>query len=123
MKKITFLGDIMCEKPFLKAAIKRNNDFYSTFARLQEMLSESDFVAGNLETPIAGKELGYTKDLYAFNTPSEFLDGLKKLKIDLYLTANNHCLDRGVKGLEGKSNSVSGMQKAGGRCKPVSGSV
>jgi poly-gamma-glutamate synthesis protein (capsule biosynthesis protein) len=100
VKKITFLGDIMCEKPFLKAAIKRNNDFYSAFACLQEMLSESDFVVGNLETPIAGKELGYTKDLYAFNTPSEFLDGLKKLKIDLYLTANNHCLDRGVKGLE-----------------------
>lgn len=110
MKKISFLGDIMCEKPFLKAAIKRNNDFYSAFASLQDLLSESDFVVGNLETPIAGKELGYTKDLYAFNTPSEFLDGLKKLKIDLYITANNHCLDRGIKGLE---NTLEELDKRG----------
>jgi poly-gamma-glutamate synthesis protein (capsule biosynthesis protein) len=110
MIKISFLGDIMCEMPFLKAAIKRNNDFYSAFARLQDLLSESDFVVGNLETPIAGKELGYTNELYAFNTPSAFLDGLKRLKIDLYITANNHCLDRGVKGLE---NTLDELDKRG----------
>ncbi len=110
MIKISFLGDIMCEKPFLKAAIKRNKDFYSAFAHLQDMLSESDFVVGNLETPIAGKDLGYTKDLYAFNTPSAFLDDLNKLKIDLYLTANNHCLDRGLKGLK---NTLEELDKRG----------
>ena len=100
MKKISFLGDIMCEKPFLREAIRRNNDYYSAFAPLQNLLSESDFVVSNLETPIAGEKLEYTKDLYSFNTPSAFLDSLKKLKIDLYLTANNHCLDRGIQGLE-----------------------
>lgn len=110
MIKISFLGDIMCEKPFLKAAIKRNKDFYSAFAHLQDMLSKSDFVVGNLETPIAGKDLGYTKDLYAFNTPSAFLDDLNKLKIDLYLTANNHCLDRGLKGLK---NTLEELDKRG----------
>lgn len=99
MKKISFIGDIMCELPFLRAAARNKDGFAPAFANLQELLVESDFVVGNLETPVAGEELGYTKDLYAFNTPSTFLDALKKLKIDLYLTANNHCLDRGVKGL------------------------
>lgn len=100
MKKISFLGDIMCEKPFLDSAIKRNNDFYTAFSNLQNLLNESDYVISNLETPIAGEELIYTYDLYSFNTPATFLDDLKKLNINLYLTANNHCIDRGVKGLK-----------------------
>lgn len=99
MKKISFLGDIMCEPPYLEAAIKRGHDFYTTFSNIKNLLNESDFVIGNLETPIAGEKLGYTSSLYSFNTPASFLDALKKIKIDLFLTANNHCLDRGVEGL------------------------
>ncbi len=100
MIKISFLGDILCQLPFLKAAQKRNNDFYTAFARLQPLLHDSDYVVANLETPIAGEEAGYTNDIYSFNTPAAFLDALKRLKIDLYLTANNHCLDRGIIGLK-----------------------
>lgn len=99
MIKISFLGDIMCEKPFLKAAIKRGFDFYTAFSNLNSFLSEADYVVANLETPIAGKEYKFTDKIYSFNTPVEFLDALKKIKIDLYLTANNHCLDRGINGL------------------------
>ena len=110
MKKITFLGDIMCELPFLRAAARNEDGFIPAFADLQDLLVESDFVVANLETPVAGEELGYTKDLYAFNTPSIFLDALKNLKIDLYLTANNHCLDRGIKGL---TNTLDELDKRG----------
>jgi poly-gamma-glutamate synthesis protein (capsule biosynthesis protein) len=99
MIKISFLGDIMCEKPFLKAAIKRGFDFYTAFSNLNSFLSEADYVVANLETPIAGKDYKFTDKIYSFNTPEEFLDSLKKIKIDLYLTANNHCLDRGINGL------------------------
>ncbi len=100
MIKISFLGDILCQLPFLRAAQKRGNDFYTAFEGLQPLLQDSDYVVANLETPIAGEEAGYTNDVYSFNTPAEFLDALKRLKIDLYLTANNHCLDRGVTGLK-----------------------
>lgn len=100
MIKISFLGDILCQLPFLRAAQKRGNDFYTAFEGLQPLLQDSDYVVANLETPIAGEEAGYTKDIYSFNTPAAFLDALKKLKIDLYLTANNHCLDRGIAGLK-----------------------
>lgn len=100
MKKISFLGDIICQLPFLKAAQQRGNDFYTTFAALNPLLNESDFVVANLETPIAGENSGYSNELYSFNTPSALLDSLKKVKIDLFLTANNHCLDRGIDGLK-----------------------
>lgn len=100
MIKISFLGDIICQLPFLQAAQNRNNDFYTAFASLNQLLEDSDFVVANLETPIAGEKAGYTNALYSFNTPEVFLDDLKKIKIDLYTTANNHCLDRGVDGLK-----------------------
>ena len=112
MIKISFLGDIICQLPFLKAAQKRNNDFYSAFENLQPLLQDSDYVVANLETPIAGEEAGYTNDIYSFNTPAEFLDALKRLKIDLYLTANNHCLDRGVKGLKNTLRELDNRQMA-----------
>lgn len=110
MIKISFLGDIICQMPFLKAAQNRNNDFYTAFSGLQGILSESDYVVANLETPIAGEDAGYSDELYSFNTPAAFLDGLKKVKVDLYTTANNHCLDRGVEGLK---NTMKELEQRG----------
>lgn len=103
MIKISFLGDIMCEGPFMRAAQQKDGsyDFDEAFAGIQELLSESDFVIGNLETPFAGEDVGYTKsaDLYSFNTPDCFAEAVKKMGVDLVLTANNHCFDRGRSGL------------------------
>ena len=112
MIKISFLGDILCQLPFLKAAQKRGNDFYTAFEGLQPLLQDSDYVVANLETPVAGEEAGYTKDIYSFNTPAAFLDALKRLKIDLYITANNHCLDRGVTGLKNTLRELGNRQMA-----------
>lgn len=103
MAKITFLGDIMCEGPFLNAACKEDGtyDFSECFREICGLLSESDYVIGNLETPLAGEKAGYTKteDLYSFNTPVEFAEAVKKMGVNLVLTANNHCCDRGISGL------------------------
>ncbi len=104
MVKISFLGDIMCEGPFLNAARKKDGtyDFSSAFMGLRQLLSESDYVIGNLETPLAGEEYGYTntEELYSFNTPIDFAYAVKDMGVDLVLTANNHCCDRGIHGLE-----------------------
>lgn len=93
----------MCEGPFLNAAQRDNGsyDFYETFSGIKDVLSDSDFVIGNLETPLAGENAGYTKtkELYSFNTPYEFALAIKRAGIDLVLTANNHCCDRGIDGL------------------------
>ena len=50
--KITFLGDIMAEPPVLKAAKRKNGyDFRGVFAHTKNLLAQSDYVVGNLETP------------------------------------------------------------------------
>lgn len=103
MIKISVLGDIMCEWPFFNAASSMDGkfDFSGAFDGIKGFLKESDFIIGNLETPVAGQKLEYTKRnaLYSFNTPPEFLNELKSLGVDLLLTANNHCVDRGIEGL------------------------
>ena len=55
--KITFLADIMCEPPVLKAAKRKGGryDFGGVFAHEKGLISEADLVIGNLETPLAGK--------------------------------------------------------------------
>lgn len=100
LTKISFLGDIMCEAPLLKAAKKLGGyDFMGVFNGIRSLCEKSDFVVGNLETPLAGKAAGYTKDLYSFNTPDTFAEAAKNAGINLVLTANNHCCDRGIQGL------------------------
>ena len=97
--KITVLGDIMCEPPFLHAAENRGYDFLAALKPLQSLLSEADYVIGNMETPVAGEELGYTEWLASFNAPDSFPEAIKALGVDLVSTANNHAVDRGMEGM------------------------
>ncbi len=98
--KISFIGDIMCEPTTLKTAKTKNGyDFNPIFENVKEMFSQSDFVIGNLETPMAGSEVGYTDSFYIFNSPDEYADAVKNAGIGLVSTANNHTFDRGMQGL------------------------
>lgn len=101
-KKITLIGDIMCEPLLLKAARRADGSyqFDSVFQHMKAMFAEADFVIGNLETPLAGKDAGYTNELFSFNTPDAFADAVKAAGISFVSTANNHCMDRGYEGLQ-----------------------
>lgn len=101
-KKITFLGDIMCSIPesVVSKAANGSFDYTHSFEKIKNYLSKSDYVIGNLETPIAGHELNYTSETTLFNTPVEFVQALKDAGVDMVTTANNHALDRGLLGLE-----------------------
>ena len=84
----------------LKQQKKKNQyDFSDVFCKVKDLFDASDFVIANLETPLAGEELGYTHSLFSFNSPDELADAIKAAGIDMVTTANNHCLDRGVTGL------------------------
>lgn len=100
--KVSFLGDIMCEMPLLKASrIKGDEyDFDSVFVEMKPLLKQSDYVVGNLETICAGKQFGYTNHIFNFNTPEQFIKSIKNSGIDMVTTATNHALDRGVEGLK-----------------------
>lgn len=100
MKKISIIGDIMVEPPFLEqVTTQQSGDFYPSFAPMKVLFEGSDYVIGNLETPLAGEAAGYTAELVSFNSPDCLADALKKLGIDAVSTCNNHALDRGYEGL------------------------
>lgn len=101
MKKITFLGDIMIEPPVLRAAKQPcgRYNFDGVFKRVRPLLEKSDYVIGNLETPLAGEEAGYTRNHLGFNAPDSYVDALLKAGIKMVSTANNHTFDRGYEGM------------------------
>lgn len=102
--RISFLGDMLCKMPETLYANKGRDkyDYDDVFAGVKKYLSKADYVVGNLETPIAGKECGYTYTQFPsiFNTPTDFALAAKKAGVDLFTTANNHALDRGIIGLQ-----------------------
>lgn len=101
MIKLSFVGDIMCEPLMLKASKQGERyDFSGVFCNVKELLSESDYVIGNLETPLAGIESKYTHELFSFNAPDEFAEAIKDAGINYVSTATNHCMDRGIEGLK-----------------------
>ncbi len=98
--RITFIGDIMCEKPLQQAYEKYGAEvFFRVFSRTKPLFARSDYVVGNLETVFGGAAFPYTRELYRFNTPDAFAEALARSGVDLVTTAANHCLDCGVPGL------------------------
>lgn len=95
MSKISFTGDLLC---YPNMTEKYGDNYGVLFSKLQR-LKECDCLVGNLETPIAGAELRYTYERYRFNTPVGFLTSVKKAGFNLLALANNHCMDRGERGL------------------------
>ena len=102
--KITFTGDIMCDnKPILEKVDYKN--FISQ--KLKNLLNMSDYVVGNLETPIV--ENINLSGQYSFSAPPAFLQELKKSGFDLFSTANNHCLDCGFNGVIENNKNIKKM--------------
>lgn len=77
-----------------------NNGQYSydhLFAPVKSLIQKADIASVNLESPIAGPEGGYP-GYPLFNSPDELATSLKNSAFDVVITANNHCMDRGLKG-------------------------
>lgn len=108
--KISIFGDIMVEYPFYLQALSSGGvDFTPCFAPLREITKDSDYVIGNLETPLAGEEAGYVKDIVCFNSPDSLAAVLKDVGFDFLATANNHTLDRGYEGICRTIDVLDGM--------------
>lgn len=101
MKRITIVGDIMCERPVLMAGKQKDGryDFTPIFKKIKPMFAESDYVIGNLEFPVAGEDLTYGDSFFVFNAPDEYAVAVKDAGVCLVSTINNHTLDRGMEGI------------------------
>jgi poly-gamma-glutamate capsule biosynthesis protein CapA/YwtB (metallophosphatase superfamily) len=97
---LLFTGDIMQHDSQIYAAFNPElgtYDYKSCFQFIKPVLSAPDLTIGNFELTLAGPPFkGYPQ----FSAPDELLVALKDAGYDVLVTANNHCVDRGAKGLE-----------------------
>lgn len=92
-------GDVMAHGSEIAAAYDKKCDCYDfkpVFATAAPLFQGVDVAIANLETTLPGKNYsGYP----AFGAPDALVDGATSAGINLFLNANNHCLDKGKDGL------------------------
>lgn len=97
MIRLTFVGDIACDRPLLKAAKRGRKYDFSRVFQTEEAFRGSDLVIGNLESCFGGAHYG--KKPYHYSVPDSFCDAIRNAGFHIVGTANNHSLDERVKGL------------------------
>ena len=89
---VRLIGDVMMHLPQLR------HDYAEFFRRVAAPMREADIAIANLEFTLAGPPYtGYP----CFSAPDDYAWTVcRELGLDLMLTANNHIIDKGRKGLE-----------------------
>lgn len=97
---LLFAGDAMQHQAQLDQAKIRGGgggryDYSQCFDLIAPEIQEADYAVVNLEVPLGGGPVyrGYP----CFSAPDSFAEALRDAGFDLFLTANNHCLDSGMK--------------------------
>ena len=97
---ILFAGDIMGHDAQIFGAYddaSGRHNYDTCFSVISPFIQSADIAVGNLEVTLAGAPY---KGYPAFSSPDALAESLKKAGFDILITANNHSLDRGKKGLE-----------------------
>ncbi len=114
---IAATGDIMFHAPQIKGAYNpktKEYDFNFSFEHIKKYIESADLAIGNFETVTAGDEYGY-KGYPTFNSPRTSVTALKNAGFDILSTANNHCIDKGKKGIINTIDNISehGLKNVG----------
>ena len=97
---ISFLGDIMMHERQL------GYDYDAFLSELGSITREADISVANLEFSLAGKPYtGYP----SFSAPDSYAYSIANHGVDIFLTANNHVLDKGRKGIRRTLNVYDSM--------------
>lgn len=96
---LLFAGDAMQHQAQLDQALAEGNgktyDYSECFRWIAPTITEADYAVVNLEVPLGG---GPTYSGYpCFSAPDSYAQALADAGFDMMLTANNHCLDSGMK--------------------------
>lgn len=101
--QLAAVGDLLVKR-YLIADARKEDGSYSfdpLFAPVSDELRRADFTIGNLETTFAGPR-GVPQKKSAgprFTCPDALAPALKRAGFNMLITANNHCMDYGAKGL------------------------
>lgn len=92
-----FVGDAMMHQTQINSTQRGNTfDLDGYYTHIESEIKAADIAVVNLEAPLAGEPYsGYP----VFSSPDEFAISLQKSGFDLFLFANNHCLDKGTRGM------------------------
>ena len=97
---LLFIGDIMGHDSQIRSALQPDGaayDYTSCFDYIRDEISAADVAIANLEVTLAGPPYkGYPR----FSSPDALASACRDAGIDVMVTANNHCVDRGKEGLE-----------------------
>ncbi len=96
---LVFAGDFMQHMPQVASARRGDGSFdYSpNFRHIAPWWHDADFVIGNLETTLAYADYsGYPM----FASPAAFASEMKRAGVDIVTTVNNHCCDKGARGID-----------------------
>ncbi len=95
---LVFAGDIMGHDTQIVGAYNKESGKYEyepTFRYISDYILDADIAVGNLEVTLAGPPYkGYPQ----FSSPDDLAIEAKAAGFDVLINANNHALDRGVKG-------------------------
>ncbi|HEX8060291.1 MAG TPA: CapA family protein, partial [Cyclobacteriaceae bacterium] len=97
---LLFIGDIMQHDTQISAAfdpVTKKYNYNECFQNVKSVFESADMTIGNLELTLGGPPY---KGYPAFSAPDDLIGALTWSGVDVLVTANNHCLDRGRKGLE-----------------------
>lgn len=94
--ELLFVGDAMQHQAQLDRALElgggKSYDYSGCFSLIAPEVTAADYAVCNLEVPLGGGPdyTGYP----CFSAPDSYAQALKDAGFDMFLTANNHCLDR-----------------------------
>ena len=103
--ELLFVGDAMQHQAQIDNARQADGswDYSGCFDGLKTTIEGADLAVVNLETPLGEKpHTGYP----CFNAPAAWAEALRDAGFDLFLTANNHTLDRRDRGLKATIDSL-----------------
>lgn len=98
--RIVAAGDLMQHQPQIDAALCVNGryDYSESFKYVEPYFRGADLSIINLETTLSyeGPYSGYP----AFCSPAAVADAMRDMSIDVAALANNHCCDKGARGIK-----------------------
>ena len=93
-----FAGDMMQHKAQLDAALQPDGtyNYNGCFTQVTPEIEAADIAVCNFETTLGGAPYtGYPQ----FCSPDEYAEAIRDAGFDIFLTANNHCMDTRTRGL------------------------